>query len=315
ARSRPAPQQPASANAPVALAEYFKVHRHYTFFSRGLRFSHDEKLAVFQSDAGGRLDLWVAPLDGGAANQVTHVNGFLGEFAFSPTADVLAYEADVGGDELPHLFLTDSKGRDPRDVTADYPKGRRTQFIEWAPDGKTFLYLSNLRDEKLLDLYEYDVASERSQLLWVASGALSFVAADREHRRFALSETLSDANSNLWLFERGEEQPILLTPHQGDVLYVPQDFTADGRLLYTSDESGEFTSLYAMDLASKKSVPLVQPRWDVDAAGESLRHRFRAVAVNEDGTDRLSGQDLSSGNDVKLPPPPLRGGWVPSTFS
>src|SRR5947207_1970546 len=105
----------------------------------------------------------------GDARQITHVQGFLGAFAFSPTEDVLAYEADVGGDELPHLFLTDSKGTAPRDITADYPKGRRTQFLDWARDGKSFVYLSNLRDETLLDLYEYDLASGRSQILWLAS--------------------------------------------------------------------------------------------------------------------------------------------------
>ncbi|HWE26166.1 MAG TPA: alpha/beta fold hydrolase, partial [Myxococcales bacterium] len=249
------------------------------------------------------------------ARQVTHVEGFIGRFAFSPASDVLAYESDVGGDELPHLFLTDSNGADPRDVTADYPKGRRTQFVEWASDGKTFLYLSNLRDEKLLDLYEYDLALGRSQLLWEASGALTLVAADREHRRFALSETLSDANTNIWLLERGSKQPVLLTPHQGDVIHAPWDFTADGRLLYTSDEAGEFSGLYAMDLATKKSVAIARPSWDVDWAAESLRHRYRAMVVNDDGTSHLSMQEVASGKDVRLPAPPFRGGWKASVFS
>src|SRR5207245_10525265 len=137
-----------------------------------------------------------------------------------------------------------------------YPKGGRTQFIEWAPAGKPLLYLSNLRDETMLDLYEYDLASGRSQLLWIATGSLAFGAADRGHRRFILRETLSDKNSNLWLFERGEEQPVLLTRHPGEVLYQPQDFTADGKLLFTSDQAGEYTGLYAMDVATKRVSPV-----------------------------------------------------------
>jgi dipeptidyl aminopeptidase/acylaminoacyl peptidase len=308
------PASTSAPKAPVPLEEYFKVRR-YGALSLDLTFSHDDELVAFQSDAGGRLDLWVKPLHGGDARQVTHVEGFIGRFAFSPADDVLAYEADVAGDELPHLFLTDSNGSDPRDVTADYPKGRRTQFIEWAPDGKTFLYLSNLRDEKLLDLYEYDLASGKSQRLWLASGALTLVAADREHQRFALSETLSDANTNLWLLTRGEEKPVLLTPHDGEVRYVPLDFTADGKLLYTSDEAGEFSGLYAIDLATKKSVALARPNWDVQWAAESLRHRFRGMDVNVDGTHHLSVQDLSSGKEARVPAAPLRGGWMPSTFS
>src|SRR5229473_1564773 len=314
AGAKPAPQAAQAPRAPVPLDEYFKARR-YGALSLDMSFSHDDRLAAFQSDAGGRLDLWVKPLDGGPARQVTRVEGFIGKFAFSPADDVLAYEADVGGDELPHLFLTDSNGSAPRDVTADYPKGRRTRFVQWAPDGKTFLYLSNLRDEKLLDFYEYDLASGRSHLLWIATGSLAFGAADRAHLRFVLRETLSDKDSNLWLFERGEEQPILLTRHRGDVLYQPLDFTQDGNLLFTSDQEGEYTGLYSMDLATKRASPLAQQPWDVDSAAESLRHRYRYVAINADGTTRLSVQDLQSGNAVALPEAPLAGGWFPSDFS
>src|SRR3954463_15396885 len=152
-----------AGRAPVPLEEDYKIRR---YGGTNMPFSHDEKLVVFATDQGGRLDLWARPVEGGEARQITHVEGFVGNFAFSPTEDVLAYEADVGGDELPHLFLTDSKGSAPRDITADYPKGRRTAFVEWAPDGRTFLYQSNLRDESLLDVYEYDLATGKSKLVW-----------------------------------------------------------------------------------------------------------------------------------------------------
>jgi len=313
AKSSRAPAPATAAHAPVPLEEYYKIRR---YGGGNMTFSHDEKLVVFASDQGGRLDLWARPVSGGDARQITHVEGFLGAFAFSPTEDVLAYEADVGGDELPHLFLTDSKGTAPRDITADYPKGRRTQFLDWSRDGKSFVYLSNVRDETLFDLYEYDLASGRSQNLWLASGALSLAVADRAHNRFAIVETLSDANSNLWLFERGDEQPRLLTQHQGDILYTPQDFTADGKgLLYTSDEGGEFGSLYEMDLASKKSKTLLQANWDVDSAAESRSHRYRYEVVNADGTMELTVQELPAGKDVSVPKPPVVGGWQPAAFS
>ncbi|HEY6052017.1 MAG TPA: prolyl oligopeptidase family serine peptidase, partial [Thermoanaerobaculia bacterium] len=300
----------------VALEEYFQTRRYGTALSLGMTFSHDEKLVAFESDQGGRLDLWVKPLDGGPARQVTHVDGFIGSFAFSPAEDLLAYEADVGGDELPHLFLTDARGSAPRDLTADYPKGRRTQFVEWAPDGRSLLYLSNLRDERFMDLYEYALTSGRSELLWQASGTVSFAAVDRAHRRFALVDTLSDANTNLFLLERGGSDPALLTPHQGDAVHTAQDFSRDGSaLLITSDREGEFNGLYSIDLASKEISPVLRPKWDVDAAAESLRHRYRLVAVNADGKEQLSVRDLSSDADVKIAPAPLGGGWFPAGFS
>src|SRR4051812_22738710 len=131
--------------APVPLEEYFKIRR---IGSRGgvlLSFSHDDQLVAYLNDDAGRADIWVQPIAGGLATQITHTDGFVHSFAFSPTADVLVYEADIGGDELPHLFATDSRGTAPRDLTADLLPGRRTTFVDWARDGKTFLYASSKR--------------------------------------------------------------------------------------------------------------------------------------------------------------------------
>lgn len=138
---QPSADIPRAPAAPIPLEEYFKIRR---IRSRGgvlLSFSHDEKLVAYLSDEGGRADIWVKPVGGGPATQITHANGFVHSCAFSPVADVLIYEADHGGDELPHLFATDSQGTAARDLTADLAPGRRTAFVEWADDGKTFLYL------------------------------------------------------------------------------------------------------------------------------------------------------------------------------
>ena len=116
----------------------------------------------------------------------------------------------------PTLRLARKRGRRGVEQPAT-PAGRRADFIEWATDGKTLLFASSARDERYLDLYEYDVASGRSQRLWEASGKLSLGTVSRDHRRFIISETLSDTDSNLYLVERGAKaKPILLTPHHGD---------------------------------------------------------------------------------------------------
>ena len=188
---------------------------------RGLSFSYDEKLVVTMSDAGGRPDLWVEPIGGGPATQITHVEGFVHSYAFSPAADVLAYEADKGGDELPHLFLTNSKGDSPKDIVADMPAGRRTQLIEWADDGKTLLYLANGRDEKQLDLYEYDLAGKRSKLLWKSEGAMGFATlASHDHKRILVVETKSDENNDLYLVDLAKPaDKKIITTHTGDTLF------------------------------------------------------------------------------------------------
>jgi dipeptidyl aminopeptidase/acylaminoacyl peptidase len=303
--------------APVPLEEYFKVRRSSSRNGTQISFSHDEKQVAYLSDEGGRADIWVQPIAGGPAKQITHVKGFLQTVAFSPTADQLIYESDIGGDELPHLFLTNASGDAPRDLVADLPAGRRTAFVEWADDGKTFVFLSSARDEKYLDLYEYDLATGKSTRLWESGGNLSFAAISRDHRRIIVSESLSDANQNLYLVERtAPAKRTLLTPHEGEARFGAAELSRDAHALYlTSDETGEFEALYAMDLDKRTKKPVLKAEWDVEGAGFSHAWKYFFTTTNVDGLSQLALSDAKSGKPVALPPPPPGGAWIPIASS
>jgi dipeptidyl aminopeptidase/acylaminoacyl peptidase len=318
-----APAEPAAQvngqahKPPIALDEYLNIRRVGSRSGILLSFSHDEKLVAYLSDEGGRTDVWVQPVAGGAGRQISHVKGFVQGLAFSPTRDQLIYTSDTGGDELPHVFLTDSTGASPKDITADLPAGRRADFFDWAVNGKSLLFLSSARDERYLDLYEYDVASGRSQRLWEASGKLALAAVSRDHRHIILTETLSDTDSNLYLVERGAKtKPVLLTPHHGDVVYGPADLSPDGKTLYfTSNEGREFAGLMAMNLGDRAVKVVAQPDWDVDQAGFTLGGRYFYVVTNADGQPQLDLRDARSRSAVALPAPPPGGTWVPLASS
>jgi dipeptidyl aminopeptidase/acylaminoacyl peptidase len=317
AEPEPPPVTGQVPRAPVPLEDYLNIRRAGSRSGILLSFSHDEKLVAYLSDEGGRTDVWVQPVAGGPGRQITHLKGFVQGLAFSPTRDQLVYTSDIGGDELPHVFLTDSTGASPRDITADMPAGRRADFVEWATDGKTLLFASSARDERYVDLYEYDVATGRSQRLWEASGKLALGAVSRDHRRLIIAETLSDTDSNLYLVERGAKtKPTLLTPHRGDVIYSPQDLSPDGKTLYfLSDEGREFAGLLAMDLGSRATKPVAQPEWDVDGARFSHAGRYFYVVTNADGQPQLDLRDARSQRPVVLPAPPTGGAWVPLVTS
>src|SRR5262245_41987998 len=102
--------------APVPLEEYLKVRRIGSRSGPLASFSADEKTVAYLSDEGGRVDVWTRPVAGGPGTQLTHVKGFIQGFAYSPATDKLAYTTDIGGDELPHLFLTDGKGTAPKEI-------------------------------------------------------------------------------------------------------------------------------------------------------------------------------------------------------
>lgn len=305
--------------APVALEEYFKIRRVPAFSRSGLpllSFSSDESKVAYATDETGRIDIWVKPVSGdGKAVQVTHVEGFVHSFAFSPKEDVLVYEADRGGDELPRLYATDSKGAAPRELVPELPAGRRSQFIEWSKDGATFLYLSNARDEKDMDLLEYDLETKKSALLWQASGSIALAAVSPDHKRFALFETHSEANTDVYVIDRGQKTPTLLTKHTGDVLFQPSVFSADGKTLYLlSDEEGEFTSLYAAALPGGKRTPALAAKWDVDGALVSNTGAYFITVVNENGVPKLSA--TYKRKPFPLPAVPTKSGaFTPVAFS
>jgi dipeptidyl aminopeptidase/acylaminoacyl peptidase len=310
----PPPPMATAPKAPVALGEYFKIRR----VGGRVSVSADERLVAFLSDEGGRPDVWVRPIAGGAPTQITHCEGFVHSLAFSPKDDLLAFEADKGGDELPHLYLTSSKGEAPRDLVPDLPAGRRTAFISWADDGKTLLFQSSQNDEKALDLYEYDVKKGKAALLWKSEGRFELALVSRDHGRFVVAETHSDADNDLYLVERASpDKRVLLTKHTGSVLHNAQYFSRDGKTLYlTSDGDGEFTSLSAefaslgaMDLASRKTKVVQKGDWDIDAADLSFAGRYALFTANADGSPQLVVTERATGKAVTLPAPPPGGAW------
>jgi dipeptidyl aminopeptidase/acylaminoacyl peptidase len=298
--------------SPVPLAEYFKIRR-----IGGGSFNFDESLIAYLSDEGGRMDIWTRPLERhGSAKQITHVKGSIGSFDFSPRENLLVFAADVGGDELMQLYFTDSTGKGPVPVFPQDPKISRSDFVRWADDGKTFLYTSSRRDTKHMDLYQYDLATRKSILLWQASDKLEFALASRDHKRFVLLEEVSDADTNLYVINRGEQAPVLLTPHKGEIMYTATDLSPDGKALYyTSDEASEFAALYAMDLATKKSNVVLSPKWDVFIARFSRGGRFFVTVDDVDGSAEVTISDAENKRPVALPSTGVSGSLIPVAFS
>ncbi|MBI4497285.1 MAG: S9 family peptidase [Chloroflexi bacterium] len=142
------------------------------------RFSPDGRhLAFLRPDAQKRRQIWVMPVDGGEARQLTTAEGDISEFTWSPDGQRLAFVADVDPDRLPeghdrtkepqvkvvrriryradtvgwrgdahrHLFTVGLDGGPARQITA----GDGDDVAPaWSPDGTRIAFLSGRRPDR-----------------------------------------------------------------------------------------------------------------------------------------------------------------------
>lgn len=292
----------ASPAAPV-LARYSAQ----TFFdttsfnmaaSTGLAFSADGQSLLIGSDQSGVFNAYLLPVAGGSPSPLTQskTNATFPASAFPDDARVLV-TADEGGNELNHVYVRQLDGS-IRDLTPG--KNLKADFLGWSGDKRTFYVSSNERDAKAFDVYAYDRDSYERRLVF-RNSIYEIGAISRDGRSLALVKPRTSADSDLYLVSlNGKATPKLITAHQGNVNFGVHEFSPDGsKLIYSTDEAGEWNQAWTYDLASGAKRPLIAADWDVMYVSHSPSGRYRVSAVNADASTQLSIVD-KDGRAIEL---------------
>ncbi|MGA9797074.1 MAG: S9 family peptidase [Rhizomicrobium sp.] len=247
----------------------------------GVSFSPDGKMLLVASAKSGIGNLYTVPVSGGPLVPITNsTTETVEEIGYFPHDDRMLYTSDQGGNELYHIYARNPDG-ETRDLT---PGGHhKSEFVGWAPDGKSFFLVTNERDPHFFDLYRYDATSYARQRIFDNDAGYQVEAVSPDGRTVALSRIVDNATTLAYLYDVATKKKIPIVPETHGVTTVPRAFTPDGSaILYTTDRDNEFAYLVRQDLKTGAQRTIFKTNWDVDAAGYSADQRYLLVRTNED---------------------------------
>ena len=306
----PAPVGDAVTAEPAAAAESIPRYSAEAFFQTtsyrlasgaGHAYSTDGTSLLISSDATGVFNAYRLPVDGSEAIALT-TSDDNAVFAVSwfPHDDRILYTYDGGGNELNHIVVRELDGSN-RDLTPG--DAVKAQFAGWSGDNESFYLTTTERNATSFDLYRYSAEDYSRELVYENPG-FQIRAISGDGRWLALDKPRTSADSDIYAVDlhSDDKEPVLVTPHEGNIEYSTFTILADNRtLVYGTDEHGEFRQGWRHDLESGEKSSYVVADWDVSYVGDSPSGRYLTYGVNVDARTEVTLRDLESGNEIDLP--------------
>ncbi|NCF24381.1 MAG: alpha/beta fold hydrolase [Gammaproteobacteria bacterium] len=284
-----------------SAAEFFATTSYGLPGPAGHAFSADGQSLLVSSDKDGVFNVYALPVDGGDLVKLTDSDDSA-MFAVSwfPNDGRMLYTYDQGGDELNHVLVREEDGSH-RDLTPG--DELKAFFAGWAGDGQSFFLATTERNQTSFDLYRYSSDDYSRQMVFENPG-FQLAALSRDGRWLALDKPRTSADSDVYVVDLSADvaEPVLVTEHEGNISYGAVTFTPNNqRLVYSTNEHGEFSQHWTYDLESGDKNLLVSADWDVMYTGFSQTGRYSASGINADARTEVILTDTESGKVVSLP--------------
>ena len=277
----------------------------------GGSFSNDESKLLISSDESGIFNVYEIDISNGSKTAVTNSDNesFFAVDYVPGTGDIL-YSADKGGNEIDPIYLLKSDGTS-KDLTPG--ENEKTNFAGWSGDNQYMYYLSNKRNPQFFDLYRMKVGTWEPEMLYENTEGYSVSGISETGKFLALAQPITTSENKLFLMNRetGEKTEISKPGFE----YSATGFNKDeSEFYYTTNESGEFRRLMSYDLETGTSEVLYETNWDVMYSSLSENNKYRVIAINEDGANKLLMWDNKTNEAIDLPAIP-DGNIVSASFS
>ncbi|QYR19286.1 S9 family peptidase [Paenibacillus sp. sptzw28] len=261
--------------------------------------SFDDESILYSSDKTGVYNAYIMSVKDGLARQITRsTDDPIYGISFFPGDYRILYTSNRGGNELNHIYVYDEAGNS-RDLTPG--ENEKAVFYGWSDDEKSFFYGSNKRDSKFMDIYEMDIETFTSSLLYENKEGYQFCCISKDKRFMAFIKTLTTNDSNMYVFDQISGEMKWISPHLGEVNHFPQTFDSDsGSLYFLTDEDHEFLYLKKIDFQTGSTEIVFKENWDIMYASLSHSNKYMVLGINEDAKTRVSVIDTENDEPLSL---------------
>ena len=264
----------------------------------GGSFSPDNSKLLVSSNKSGIYNMYTIPSTGGTYTTITASDSSsIFAISYFPNDERMLYRADGNGDEIFHIYLRDIDGT-ITELTPD--KGARAGFYGWSHDEKSFYFGSNKRNPRYMDLYEMDITSFTSKLVYQNNDGLNVVAISNDKNTLSLSKSVNTNDADLFLYNIKTQKMTQLNDTQcGN---AAQDFSLDGEnFYYTTDNGAEFSYLMKYTIATQEKEKILEKSWDISASFFTTHGTYSITYINEDAKNVIEVKNLATDKNIVLP--------------
>ena len=261
-------------------------------------FSPDGASIAFLSNLTGVPQIFIVPAEGGWPVQVTAGSDPVGQLAWSPKGDLIAYSLAPGGGLNTQIHVVAPDGSGARRLTAGGKDNN--SFGAWTDDGSALTVSSNERDAASFDAYVVDVKSGRKTLVAKIGGVGGLGEVSRDGRRSVLSKTRNRGDNDLFLVDLAARTEVLLTRHTPPA-QASGRIAPDGRTVYLRSNSERDRFAFGRIRIGADGKPgvfeVIAERGDAELDDFALSHdgAIAALSWNVGGRNQLALVDLATG--------------------